>query len=52
MKNYSKASPSKLVARFDNELRKILMEDLKAFRAKNPAIRKVNVQEQQHLRAA
>ena len=51
MKNYSKPSPGKLVARFDNELRKILMEDLKTFRAKNPAIRKVNVQEQ-HLRAA
>lgn len=51
MKNYSKPAPSKLVARFDNELKKILMADLKAFRTNNPAIRKVDVQVQ-HLRAA
>lgn len=50
MKNYSKPSPSKL-ARFDQELKNLLMEDLKAFRAKNPNIRKVGVQ-QQHLHAA
>jgi len=35
MKTYNKPSTSKLVSRFDNELRNILMEDLKAFREKN-----------------
>lgn len=50
MKNYRKPAPSKLVARFDNELKNILMEDLKAFRSRNPNIRKVG--EQNHLSAA
>jgi len=40
-----KPAPSKLVAKFDNELMNILMEDLKAFRAKNPAIRKATEQQ-------
>ncbi len=35
MKNYKKTSTSKLVTRFDNELRNLLMEDLKIFREKN-----------------
>ena len=35
MKTYNKPSTSKLVARFDNELKNILMEDLKAFKEKN-----------------
>jgi len=35
MKTYNKPATSKLVARFDNELKNILMEDLKAFRDKN-----------------
>lgn len=35
MKNYKKPSTSKLVTRFDNELRNLLMEDLKIFREKN-----------------
>jgi hypothetical protein len=47
MKNYNrKPAPSKLVAKFDHELMNILMEDLKAFRAQNPAIRKVGQQHQ------
>lgn len=33
MKTYSKPSVSKLVARFDKELKAILMNDLKAVRA-------------------
>jgi hypothetical protein len=35
MKIYNKPATSKLVARFDNELRNLLMEDLKAFKEKN-----------------
>jgi hypothetical protein len=35
MKTYKKPSTSKLVARFDNELMSLLMEDLKAFRERN-----------------
>jgi hypothetical protein len=38
MKTYNKPSTSKLVARFDNELKNLLMEDLKAFRSKNKFI--------------
>jgi hypothetical protein len=34
MKAYNQPSTSKLVARFDNELKNILMEDLKSFKAK------------------
>ncbi|GAA4319449.1 hypothetical protein GCM10023149_18130 [Mucilaginibacter gynuensis] len=33
MKTYKKPSVSKLVARFDNELKNILMNDLKAIKA-------------------
>ena len=35
MKTNQKPATSKLVARFDNELKQLLMEDLKAFRMKN-----------------
>ena len=35
MKTYNKPATSKLLVRFDNELKQLLMEDLKAFRAKN-----------------
>jgi len=35
MKTYTKPATSKLVARFDNELKNILMDDLKAFRDRN-----------------
>ncbi len=35
MKTYNKPSTSKLVARFDNELKNLLMEDIKAFRERN-----------------
>ena len=48
MKNYnSKPAPSKLVAQFDNQLMKILMEDLKAFHEQNPNIRKSVIQQKQ-----
>jgi hypothetical protein len=32
MENYKKPSTSKLAKRFDNELKSILMEDVKAYR--------------------
>jgi hypothetical protein len=35
MKTYNRPATSKLIARFDNDLKKMLMEDLKVFRAKN-----------------
>jgi hypothetical protein len=35
MKTYKKPATSKLVARFDNELMNLLMEDLRSFREKN-----------------
>lgn len=35
MKTIKQPATSKLVARFDNELRNLLMEDLKVFREKN-----------------
>ena len=35
MKTYNKPATSKLLARFDNELKQLLMDDLKVFRAKN-----------------
>ena len=35
MKAYKKPSTSKLVARFDEELKNILMEDLRSFRERN-----------------
>jgi len=35
MKTYNKPATSKLLKRFDNELKQLLMEDLKVFRAKN-----------------
>jgi hypothetical protein len=34
MKTYKKPATSKLLKRFDNELKEMLMEDLKAFRLK------------------
>jgi hypothetical protein len=46
MKTIQKPAASKLVKRFDNELRDILMSDLKSFMAKNPFLRnkQANVQ--------
>jgi len=35
MKTYNKPAASKLVTRFDNQLKKMLSEDLKAFMAKS-----------------
>jgi hypothetical protein len=47
MKNYSrKPAPGKLVTQFDKQLMNLLMEDLKAFRAKNTDLRKVGQQQQ------
>ncbi|GGH21173.1 hypothetical protein [Mucilaginibacter phyllosphaerae] len=53
MKAFNKPATSKLVTRFDNELRNLLMEDLKAFREKNQFTNR-NKQEavQQQLSAA
>ena len=36
MKTYNKPVVSKLLIRFDNELKNILTKDLKSFMAKNP----------------
>lgn len=49
MKINRKPSPSKLVARFDAELRDLLLADLKAFKAQHT--RRDN-QQKQHLSAA
>ena len=35
MKTYNKPATSKLLKRYDNELKQLLMEDIKVFRAKN-----------------
>jgi len=51
MKIYNKIATSKLVARFDNELLNIIMEDLKAFRDRNKFITS-NKQTQHSLTAA
>ncbi len=53
MKAYKKISTTKLVAKFDNELKNLLMEDLRSFKAKNPFLSR-NKQEavQQTLSAA
>lgn len=52
MKSYTQIpAPSKLAAIFDNQLMNISMEDLKAFSASNPNIRKVGKQQQQLLAA-
>ena len=36
MKTYKKPAASKLLTRFDNELKNLLTNDLKLFMAKNP----------------
>jgi len=51
MKTYNKPATSKLVTRFDNELKNLLMEDLKAFRNRNK-FAAANKQVQQSLTAA
>jgi hypothetical protein len=50
MKTYNKPATSKLVARFDNELKNLLMADLKAFRERTQFI-KSNKQATQQLAA-
>ncbi|WP_158557186.1 hypothetical protein [Mucilaginibacter conchicola] len=51
MKTYKPAT-SKLVARYDNELRNLLMEDLKAFRERNQFTSNKQKAVQQTLSAA
>jgi len=44
MKTFNKISTSKLATRFDKELKTIIMNDLKALKAKNQVINGVNNQ--------
>ena len=47
MKTFKKTSVIKLVTRFDNELRDLLMNDLKAIRsAKSPILKSIHQREQ------
>ena len=49
MKASNKPATSKLVTRFDNELKNLLMEDLKAFRERNqflPSNKQATAQQQ------
>ena len=53
MKTYNTPSTSKLVARFDNELKKLLMEDLKVFKERNQFYNANNqAAQKQQLKAA
>ena len=47
MKTYKRPATSKLFTRFDNELKNLLMEDLKAFRTKTQFINSNNQSAQQ-----
>lgn len=51
MKTYKTTSTSKLVSRFDNELKQLLMEDLKAYKERNQFANNQAVKQQQ-LKAA
>jgi hypothetical protein len=49
MKTYQKPATGKLVTRFDNELKNLLMEDLRSFRERNqfsPSNKQEAVQQQ------
>lgn len=48
MKTYNKPAVSKLVAKFDNELKNILMNDLKDFMSQNPFLRRRKQDAMQH----
>ena len=52
MKAYKKPATSKLVARFDNELKNLLMEDLRSFREKNQFTPRNNQEATQHALSA
>jgi len=53
MKTYTKTATSKLVTRFDNELKALLMEDLKSFKERNQfSTSNKQAAEQQQLKAA
>lgn len=52
MKTYKKPATSKLLIRFDNELKNLLTEDLRAFREKSQFMNNNQQTEQQQLSAA
>jgi hypothetical protein len=52
MKTYKKPATSKLVARFDDELRNLLLEDLKALKERGLFTTRNNQAAQQTLSAA
>ena len=52
MKTYNKPATSKLVASFDNELKKLLMEDLKVYRERNQFVLSNNQAQVRQLSAA
>jgi hypothetical protein len=53
MKTYKKPAVTKLLAKFDNELKSLLTNDLKSFMAKNPfLLSKKQAMEQQTLSVA
>jgi hypothetical protein len=52
MKTYKKPATSKLVARFDDELRSLLLEDLKALKERGVFTTRNNQAAQQTLSAA
>ncbi|MEO6148910.1 MAG: hypothetical protein ABIP28_02070 [Mucilaginibacter sp.] len=52
MKSNKKPATSKLVAKFDNELMQILMEDVRFFKANNPYYSNKQKAAQRNLSAA
>jgi hypothetical protein len=52
MKTYKKPASSKLVARFDNELRNLITADLKAFKERNQFLSNNNQAIENQLSAA
>ena len=52
MKNHIKPSASKLVAKFDTQLKEILLEDLRAFKAKCQFVSNNQAALQSNLNAA
>ncbi|HVW96368.1 MAG TPA: hypothetical protein VHA56_10420 [Mucilaginibacter sp.] len=47
MKTYNKTAPTKLIVKFDNELKNILANDLKSFLHRNPFLMR-RLQEMAH----
>ncbi|MBK0380460.1 hypothetical protein [Mucilaginibacter segetis] len=52
MKTYKQPATSKLLKRFDNELKNLLMEDLRSFRGRNPFTKSNKQEAVQQLSAA